>query len=276
MSFFIAVEGADGSGKSAQVRHLVERFEGLGYETVTDPAHVLFSGGRPCVLATREPSDGPVGKLIRQALRGEVELSAEAMGYLYAADRRDHLARVVQPALEGGLGSVVITDRYGLSNRVYRLAEMDDPLFMCPTCGWEGDEGDEPAAPHACPDCGFLEPVRFTPAAEQRATWARGLDHGLLVPDLTIVLAVSAEVAAARRRARGGGAERYDGGRMQARCCALYRRAVDLGGPGEQVAVVDGEGTEEAVADRVWAAVVTPDQRWAQAGDGNVAVLGEK
>jgi dTMP kinase len=98
---FIAFEGLDGSGGTTQI--------GL-YETA-----LLGAGHRVC--RTREPSDGPVGSLIRAQLAGGVVGDA-VFGLLFAADRRDHLDRIVLPAL--GRGEVVLTDRYFPSSLAYQ------------------------------------------------------------------------------------------------------------------------------------------------------------
>lgn len=259
---FIAVEGPDGSGKGEQVRRLVERFKGLGYDHVTDPAHVLFQGERPCVLTTREPSDGPIGKLIRSVLVGAVTPAPpdQSMAYLYAADRREHVAAVVEPAIETGekAGVVVITDRYSLSNVVYRAAEAPGPLLICPQCGWEGEPGARGEAwgsthgGRTCPKCDTS--LNFSAAVRELALRAWALDAGVREPDLTLILAVSPWVASERRRKRGGQPERYEVEALQTRCCVLYREAQRLGRP-KNIAVIDGSYSEEEVSEETWAAV---------------------
>ena len=235
--FFVVLEGADGSGKTEQAKRLAATIRAVGRNT----------------LETREPSTGPIGRLIRQALLGAV-VDPSAMGALFAADRFDHAARQVLPALE--LGAVVVCDRYDWSNIVYRLAETQGPLFKCGAgrCDWTGDDLEWRFWSHTCcPRCGDGS-AAFTATARERLAWVRGLSLGAPVADLTVVLAVPVQVAAERRRARGG-VEIYETDQLQARCCALYARADELAGPGERVVVVDGVGDEDAVAERVWAAV---------------------
>lgn len=101
---FVVVEGIDGSGSTTQVRALTARLEALGHR----------------VLATREPSDGPVGSYLRQIMAREVRHSADpsTMALLFAADRRDHLDREILPALAEG--QIVICDRYLLSSLAYQ------------------------------------------------------------------------------------------------------------------------------------------------------------
>ncbi len=102
---FITLEGGDGSGKTTQARLLEEWFA---------------SRGRT-VVRTREPGGTEVGILIRDIVlhhRGEVAARAEAL--LYAADRAQHIATLVRPALERG--EVVIQDRYLDSSVAYQGA----------------------------------------------------------------------------------------------------------------------------------------------------------
>lgn len=100
---FIAIEGLDGSGGTTQLARLADAF------AAREP-------GRE-VVRTREPSPGPVGRLIREVLAGG-DVGEDVLPYLFAADRRDHLDRVVLPALRRG--AVVISDRYALSSLAYQ------------------------------------------------------------------------------------------------------------------------------------------------------------
>jgi dTMP kinase len=98
---FIVFEGVDGSGKSTQARLLAQRLERAGRSA----------------LLTAEPSSGPVGLYIR-SLKQRPPAGEEAR--LFAEDRRDHVKRVIEPALEEGL--VVICDRYVYSSMAYQGA----------------------------------------------------------------------------------------------------------------------------------------------------------
>ena len=104
--FFIALEGGEGAGKSTQAKLLVDWLESTGRE----------------VVLTREPGATPAGQRIRALLldpaTGGLAPRAEAM--LYAADRAQHVAHVVLPALERG--AVVVTDRYVDSSLAYQGA----------------------------------------------------------------------------------------------------------------------------------------------------------
>ena len=103
---FIVLEGGDGVGKTTQVRLLADHLSTLGYE----------------VVVTREPGDTPAGAVIRRLLldpaTGDLDPRAEAL--LYAADKAQHLAQVVRPALERG--AMVVCDRYVDSMLAYQGA----------------------------------------------------------------------------------------------------------------------------------------------------------
>lgn len=103
---FVCLEGGEGAGKSTQARLLVDR---------------LRAAGRTVVL-TREPGDTLVGARVRELLldpeTGEMADRTEAL--LYAADKAEHVERVVRPAL--ARGEVVVTDRYVDSTLAYQGA----------------------------------------------------------------------------------------------------------------------------------------------------------
>lgn len=101
---FISFEGADGSGKTTQIKLLDKKLREKGIGTAI----------------TREPGGAPVSDKIRALLldngSGKIDFRAEAL--LYAADRAEHVAKVIGPALKEG--KVVITDRYIDSSLAYQ------------------------------------------------------------------------------------------------------------------------------------------------------------
>lgn len=109
---FIVLEGIDGAGKSTQARLLAQWFEKRGYE----------------VVLTKEPTDTPFGKLIRKLVliggkEGIIDgarISHEAEALLFAADRAEHVHKLIKPSLEQG--KVVISDRYFYSSLAYQWA----------------------------------------------------------------------------------------------------------------------------------------------------------
>jgi dTMP kinase len=100
---FVVVEGGDGSGKSTQLTRLVHALR----------AHELD------VVATFEPGGTQAGAAIRElVLHGEEPVSPIAEALLMAADRAQHVAEVVRPALDAGRW--VVSDRFVPSSLVYQ------------------------------------------------------------------------------------------------------------------------------------------------------------
>ncbi len=102
---FIAFEGLDGCGKTTQLERL--------------RAH-LAARGIPCA-AQREPTDGPVGRVIRQAIQKEIRLAEETLALLFAADRYEHALAIAQTLAEG---QTVLCDRYLYSSLAYQSVSL--------------------------------------------------------------------------------------------------------------------------------------------------------
>ena len=99
----IVLEGIDGSGKTTLARNLAAALAAEGHE----------------VVSTREPTDGPYGKQIRAlAASGRHGVTPEQELELFMADRRQHVAEVVRPAL--ARGAVVVQDRSYFSTVAYQ------------------------------------------------------------------------------------------------------------------------------------------------------------
>jgi dTMP kinase len=152
---FITFEGGEGAGKSTQVRRLAERLRGRGE-----------------VLTTREPGGSPGAEAIRALLvNGPVERwSPVTETLLMYAARRDHIERVIAPAL--ARGAWVICDRFYDSTRAY-----------------QGAAGGAPQA--------------LIQALETEVVSA-------VVPDLTLILDLPVEIGLARATERGGGEGRFE------------------------------------------------------------------
>ena len=102
--YFISFEGIDGSGKSTQIKKLARFLETLDFD----------------VIITREPGGSVGGEEIRNLLlRGQVDRwSAETEILLFTAARRDHLERIILPAIDDG--KIVLCDRFTDSTRMYQ------------------------------------------------------------------------------------------------------------------------------------------------------------
>jgi dTMP kinase len=101
---FVVFEGGEGAGKSTQVRRLAAVLQGLGHE----------------VVVSFEPGATPIGASLREVLldRGNTAMAPLAEAMLYAADRAQHVAEIVRPAM--ARGAVVISDRYVDSSIAYQ------------------------------------------------------------------------------------------------------------------------------------------------------------
>lgn len=98
----IVVEGIDGAGKTTVCSALAVLLEQQGYQ----------------VVKTREPGGTSFGKKIREFILEHNEMSARAEFLLFAADRAEHIEKVVRPALASG--TIVISDRMSDSSIVYQ------------------------------------------------------------------------------------------------------------------------------------------------------------
>lgn len=153
---FITIEGGEGAGKSTQVRLLAAALQRAGIATV----------------ATREPGGSPGAEAVRRLLlEGDGERwDAACEALLLVAARRDHVARLIEPAL--ARGEWVISDRFADSTLAYQ------------GCG-RGLALAEIAALHQFALGGFA-------------------------PDLTLILDLPVEEGLARAAARRGAADRFE------------------------------------------------------------------
>jgi dTMP kinase len=108
----IAFEGGEGSGKTTQARLVAIWLRELGYDVVT----------------THEPGATKIGMRLRALLldTAHTGMSPHAEALMYAADRAEHVASVIAPAL--ARGAIVITDRYVDSSLAYQGAGRDLPV----------------------------------------------------------------------------------------------------------------------------------------------------
>jgi dTMP kinase len=193
---FIVLEGIDGSGTTTQAQLLGDALRSVGYR----------------VLLTREPSDGPVGVLIRQMLRRRVTLPIQdsigdgVLALSFAADRLDHLGSEVLPAIDRG--EVVICDRYLLSSLAYQ---------------------------------GAVVPIE----------WVEKINVRAIHPDLTLFIDVAPTTAALRRAQRGGAKELFETTARQRKVARLYLQAIAGRQAEERIVRIDGNRSLHEVADQV-------------------------
>jgi len=171
---FITLEGIDGAGKSTHVGGIAELLRGRGKD----------------VVITREPGGTSLGEKLRELVLSE-SMDAETETLLMFAARREHIARVIAPALSAGRW--VISDRFTDATYAYQGAGRGMP-------------------------------------AEKIAALERWV-HGGLQPDLTLVFDAPVEVALSRlAKARTDRFEREDRGFFErVRAEYLSRAAADPG-----------------------------------------------
>jgi dTMP kinase len=148
---FITFEGGEGAGKSTQVRRLARTLETFGL-TVTE---------------TREPGGTPLAEAIRGLILTHEAASEEGLtqALLFAAARRDHVLRVIRPALAAG--NVVLCDRFADSTRAYQGGKVPPAaLDQAISLGADGLQPDLTFLLDLPPDLG-LERARSRLAAVQ-------------------------------------------------------------------------------------------------------------
>jgi dTMP kinase len=200
----IALEGIDGCGKSTQARLLSDR---LG------------------ALLTFEPGATQLGELLRRLLldSDQPAVSERAEALLMAADRAQHVAEVVMPALEAG--TWVVTDRFSASTLAYQ---------------------------------GFGRGLD-RPELERLIQWA----SAGVTPDLNVLIDVPVEVAAARRRGSRHDRLEIEGDPFQRRVADGYHLlaneaappwlVVDGTGSVDEVAAAVWSGVTDAVGSGIGA-----------------------
>jgi dTMP kinase len=107
-SFFLVLEGLDGSGKTEVARRL---------------ADVLRVSLGERLMHTYEPHDhSAAGDFIRQVLAKQFTVSSRTLVLAYALNRADHNERVIAPFFDGGDERMIVCDRYYLSSLVYNTS----------------------------------------------------------------------------------------------------------------------------------------------------------
>lgn len=193
---FVVLEGGDGSGKSTQAARLAEWLRSRGLT----------------VVETFEPGSGPTGAILRDVLlHGPEPVAPATEALLMAADRAQHVATEIRPALERG--DWVVCDRYVPSSLVYQ---------------------------------GVVRELGVDLVEQLSAVATAGLE-----PDVVVLLDVSDAIADERRAGahRAGETDRLEreGSAFHASVRVAYR---DLA-PARDWVVIDADGDVDRVAERV-------------------------
>lgn len=197
---FIVFEGIDGAGKTTQLKLLLNRLE---------RANIAYH-------ATKEPTEGVVGQLIRQVLTKQLELDEKTMAALFLADRFHH----IQEETDGMLkhlhqGKHVICDRYYLSSYAYHSAFL--PLEWVIACN--------------------------APCAK------------LLRPDVIFFLDLSPSLSLARLTKTRAHLDLYETKERLTLVHKQYHAAIAKVQHEENIILLDATETEEAIAEKIWSVV---------------------
>ncbi len=193
----IALEGIDGCGKSTQARLLAER---------------MRQEGIAC-YATMEPTDSPIGSLIRQIMTGRVKTDNRVIAPLFVADRLDHLLNEVNGILHKvEEGITVISDRYYFSSYAYQGVDL---------------------------------PMDWVIRANEP-------NSSILRPALTVFLDIPPKLALERISRNRFQQELFEEEARLVQVRQKYMEAFRALEGEEQVAVLDGDKSPQAVAEAIW------------------------
>jgi dTMP kinase len=194
---FVVFEGIDGSGKTTQSQLLYKR---------------LASTNTP-VFATCEPTDGPVGRLLRRMLSGDLPADQRTIASLFAADRTAHLTDPetgIRQVVDNG--TTVVCDRYYFSSYAYHSQYMDMEWVI----------------------------------------QANRLNAEILKPDITLFIDVDPEICLKRLQTSRKHLEIYERLDIMKQVRANYLAAFHRLEAQERVAVIDGNDSVENIAEAVW------------------------
>ncbi len=199
----IVLEGVDGVGKSTQCRLLADA---LGQKNW--PVHL-----------TQQPSDGPVGGVLRQILRSRLLVpgpngmrlpSWQSMAALFAADRLDQLEAEITPLLMDGV--TVICDRYDYSSVVFQAALSSDE--------------------------------------DDAVQWIRTLNRFVRRPDITFVLEGSSQLVHERLSHRDKPTEIFEDDSLQDNFRRLYSR-LEAFFPDDAIVRINNDGSRGAISEEL-------------------------
>ncbi|HMN33070.1 MAG TPA: dTMP kinase [Chitinophagaceae bacterium] len=199
---FIAFEGIDGSGKSTQMKLLKERLEALHHR----------------VYCTFEPTDNPIGSLIRSIIKGHEKADNKTIAALFAADRLHHLLNEKNGLLKKlEEGYIVLADRYYFSSYAYQSLSTDMKWII---------EINKKAAE-------------------------------LLKPDLNIFIDIEVDEAMSRIRNNRTHIDLYESEHLLHTIYANYQKAFNLLRNEEVIVSIQGDKEMAITQEKIWA-VVSP------------------
>ena len=194
---FIAFEGIDGSGKSTQVKLLTEKLIAEGHKVYT----------------TFEPTDSPIGSLIRNIFKGRMAADHKTIAALNVADRLDHLHNEINGILKKKEeGYTIITDRYYFSSYAYHGVHVDIDWVIA----------------------------------------ANAMSAATLRPDINIFIDVDPEVSIQRLNSTRGTIELYETLDNLKQVRGKFLEAFDKLKNEEKVVSINGNQTVAAIASDVW------------------------
>ena len=199
-NLFLAFEGIDGSGKSTQSKLLTEKLKEKSLK----------------VYHTTEPTDSPIGTMIRKIFRHEMEADHRTIAGLYVADRLDHLTNSKNGLIKKlEEGYTVISDRYYFSSYAYQGTHM---------------------------------PIDWVIAANSQSA-------ELLRPDLNIFIDVSPELSMKRLNKNRTQIELYESLENLNNVRAKYFEAFEKLKNDEKICIVDGNRSIEEIFSDIWSTV---------------------
>ncbi|MEL6864476.1 MAG: dTMP kinase [Bacteroidota bacterium] len=196
-NLFIALEGIDGSGKSTQTKKLAEKLKAAGHQ----------------VYSTYEPTDSPIGSLIRNIFKGRLKVDDKSLAALFSADRLDHLLNEVNGIVQKMKdGHTVIMDRYYFSSYAYHGTHMSMDWVIA----------------------------------------SNAMSAEILRPDLNIFIDVPPEVCIQRLQSNRQQIELYETLDNLIAVRNKYFEAFDLLADQEKIAIIDGNQPIDAITAAIW------------------------
>jgi dTMP kinase len=194
---FIVFEGIDGAGKTTQLKKLEQHLQ---------QENISF-------YLTKEPTDGPIGSLIRNVLNKRIQLDERTMAALFLADRLDHIQNPINGMLQAQqAGKLVISDRYYLSSYAYHSAYV---------------------------------PMDWVISANSECA-------KLMRPDIIFFLNISPEASLERIRKTRAFLDLYETKDRLTQVRSNYYKAIDAVKAKENVIILDATKSEEQLFQQIW------------------------